>query len=259
MLNSIHTILKHKHNILSGVSLYGLCYNESMSDILCIATITLAGIVQASLQLGLGGLILLYHNSMGKHRRRKTRFLARNYIYGSCAITFLMVCTLCFLIGNFFDGALTTEWLTICVGIFAACGAAMWLFYFRRGKKTTELWLPKSFTRFIQKKARQTNDNVEAFSLGLLSSFAEMPFSLAIYFVVANCILNLSTPLQVVAATAYAIFTAAPLIVLKIHVKTGRNAVEAQQWRVKNKIFSRLFSGSAFMILAAFVLAYWVM
>ena len=230
-----------------------------MSDIVCIATIILAGITQASLQLGLGGLILLYHNSMGKHRRRKTRYLAKNYIIGSCAITFLMVCTFCFLIGNFFSGALTAEWLTICAGIFAACGAIMCALYYRKGKKSTELWVPRAFSRFIQKKARQTNDNVEAFSLGLLSSFAEMPFSLAIYFVVANCILNMSAGLQLVAVVGYAVLTAMPLIILKIHVKTGRSAVEAQKWRVHNKAFSKVFSGSAFMILAAFVIAYWVM
>ena len=250
---------KHKHDIFSGIYLYGLCYNESMSDIVCIATMILAGITQASLQLGLGGLILLYHNSMAKHRRKKTRFLARHYIYGSCAISFLMVCTLCFIIGNFFGGALVTEWLVICIGIFAACAMIMWLFYYRKGKKSTELWLPRPFTRFIQKKARTTNDTIEAFSLGLLSSFAEMPFSLAIYFVVANCILHLSGNLQVVAAVAYAVFTALPLIVLKFKIKNGQNAVEAQKWRVKNKAFSKVVSGSAFMLLAVFVLAYWVM
>lgn len=230
-----------------------------MSDIVCIATLILAGITQASLQLGLGGLILLYHNSLGKHRRRKTRFLAKNYIIGASAMTFLTVCAFCFLIGSFFDGAITTEWLTICVGIFAACGVIMLALYYRRGKKSTKLWLPNSFTRFIQKKARQTNDNVEAFSLGLLSNFAEMPFSLAINFVAANCILHMNGYMQVIAALGYTILTAVPLIALKIRVKTGRNAVEAQKWRVKNKAFSKIFSGSAFMILAAFVLAYWVM
>lgn len=230
-----------------------------MSDIISIATIILAGITQASLQLGLGGLILLYHNSLGKHRRKKTRYLAKNYIIGSCAMTFLMVCTLSFLIGNFFNGSLAPEWLTVCAGIFAACGGIMCLFYYRSGKRTTELWLPKSFTRFIQKKARQTNDNVEAFSLGLLSSFAEMPFSIAIYFVVANCILHMSGMLQIIAAVSYAIFTAIPLVILKVHVKTGRSAIDAQKWRVQNKAFSRIFSGGAFMILAMFIVAYWVM
>ena len=229
-----------------------------MSDIICIATIILAAITQASLQLGLGGLILLYHNSMGKHRRRKTRYLARNYILGSSAITFLFICTFCFLIGNFFNGALTIEWLVICIGIFVACGAIMWLFYYRKGKKTTELWLPRSFTRFIQKKARNTDDGIEAFSLGLLSSFAEMPFCFAIYFVVANCILHLSGQLQVLAICAYTICSALPLIILKIRVKSGRSAIEAQKWRLRNKAFAKVFSGSSFMLLAAFVLAYWV-
>ncbi len=226
---------------------------------MCIATVILAGITQASLQLGLGGLILLYHNSLGRHRRRKTRYLAKNYIIGSCAITFLMVCALCFLIGNFFSGALATEWLVICVGIMVASGLIMLLLYYRKGRKSTELWLPKSITRFIQRKARTTNDGIEAFSLGLLSSFAEMPFSLAIYFVVANCVLNMSAGWQVFAIVLYTILTAVPLVILKIFIKNGRNAVEAQKWRVNNKVFSKLFSGSAFMILAMFILAFWVM
>ena len=230
-----------------------------MSDIVCIATIILAGIAQASLQLGLGGLILLYHNSMGKHRRKKTRHLAKNYIIGASAMTFLMVCSLCFLIGNFFGGSLSVEWLVIFIGIFAACAAIMWLFYYRGGKRSTELWLPKSFTRFIQKKARNTNDNVEAFSLGLLSNFAEMPFSLAIYFVVANCILNMSSQLQIIAVLAYTAITIIPMMVLKLRVKTGKSTVEAQKWRIQNKAFSKVISGSSFMLLAIFVLAFWVL
>lgn len=230
-----------------------------MSDIACIATIILAGITQASLQLGLGGLVSLYHSSLGKHRRVKTRFLARHYIIGASAITFLMVCTFCFLIANLFHGSLSAEWLVVCIGIFAASGSVMYLLYYRQGKKTTELWLPKAFTRFIQRKARNTNDDVEAFSLGLLSAFAEMPLSIAIYFVVANCILHMSSSLQIVAVVAYTVLTAIPLIVLKFRIKTGRNAVEAQKWRIHNKAFSKIFSGSAFMLLAMFVLAYWVL
>ena len=230
-----------------------------MSDIVCIATLILAGITQASLQLGLGGLILLYHNSLGKHRRRRTKHLASNYIHGANAITFLSICALCFLIGNCFNGALATEWLVICVGVLISCGLVMWLLYYRKGDKTTELWLPRSITQFIRKKARKTDDSIEAFSLGFLSSFAEMPFNLAIYFVVANCILNLSAQWQILAVFTYTILTAIPLIVLKFLIKNGRSAVEAQKWRVQNKIFSRLFSGSAFTILAIFVLAYWVM
>ena len=230
-----------------------------MSDIACIATIILAGITQASLQLGLGGLVLLYHNSMGKHRRLKTRYLAKSYILGAGTISFLTICTFCFLIGNFFGGSLTTEWLLISIGIFAACGAVMWSLYYRKGQKSTELWLPKAFTRFMQRKMRRTNDGIEAFSLGLLSSFAEMPLSIALYFVSANCILHMSSHLQIIAALGYTIITIVPLAILKFNIKNGRSTIEAQKWRIKNKRFSKVFSGSAFMLLAMFVFAYWVM
>jgi hypothetical protein len=229
-----------------------------MSDIVCIATLVLAAIAQASLQLGIGGLILLYHNSLGKHRRRKTRFLARNYILGTCAISFLAICAFCFLIGNFFNGALRTEWLVICVGALVACAAIMWLFYYRGGKKSTELWLPKSVTNFIRRKARNTNDGIEAFSLGLLSGFAELPISIAICFVAANSILNLSAQWQVVAILSYILATTIPMLIIRLKIVSGQSAVDAQRWRVRNKAFARIISGSSFMLLAIFIVAFWV-
>lgn len=229
-----------------------------MSDLLCIATIALAGMVQSSLQLSLGGLILLYHASMGHHRRRKTRFLARHYILGAGVISFLMVCAMAFLISTSFDGALKTAYLIICVGIFLASALVMWTVYYRRGKNT-ELWLPRSFTRYIQRRAKTTNDNIEAFSLGILSSFAEMPLSIALYFVVANCILNLSAEFQIVAVLGYTVMSIVPLLILKLRVKTGRNVIEVQKWRVQNKAFARIISGSGFLVLAGFILTYWVM
>jgi hypothetical protein len=228
-----------------------------MSDLLCVATIVLVGLVQASLQLSLGGLILLYHASMGHHHRRKTRFLAKHYIIGAAVISFLMVCSIAFLISSLFDGALKTEYLTVCVGIFLGCAFIMWFLYFRRGNNT-ELWLPRSFTRFINRRAKATNDNIEAFSLGMLSSFAEMPLSIALYFVVANCILTMSDQYQIFAILGYTALSVLPLVILKLRIKCGRNVVDFQKARLRNKAYLRIISGSGFAVLAAFVWAYWV-
>ena len=228
-----------------------------MSDLLCIATIVLAGLVQASLQLSLGGLILLYHASMGHHRRRKTRFLAKNYLIGEAVISFLMVCALGFVVSTVFTGALKTEYLMISVGVFLASALVMWFFYYRRGHNT-ELWLPRSFTRFINRRAKATNDNIEAFSLGMLSSFAEMPLSIALYFVVANCVLSMSAQYQIFAILGYTLMSVFPLIILKLRVKSGRNVVDFQKARLRNKAYLRIISGSGFAVLAAFVWAYWV-
>ena len=42
----------------------------------------LAAVIHATLQLELGALLLLYHASLGKHVRKKTRNLVDSYIAG---------------------------------------------------------------------------------------------------------------------------------------------------------------------------------
>ena len=227
-----------------------------MSDLLSIATIILASIIQASLQLSLGGLVLLYHSSMGHHKRRKTRYLAKSYIWGAIAISFLFVCAGAFLIQNYIPKNAMQLWQVVCIGMLVACAAVMLLGYFRDGK-STELWLPKSVSRYISRRARNTNDNIEAFSLGMLSAFAELPITMAIYFVVANCIANTESPLLV--ALLYVTIIAIPMAILKISIKTGKNVIAAQKWRISNKRFIKIFSSGGFMILALFIMAFWVM
>ena len=226
-----------------------------MSDLLSIATIALAGIVQASLQLSLGGLVLLYHSSMGHHRRRKTRYLAKSYIWGALVISFLAVCAGAFLIEHTFQGVIAQEAVFVISGMLLASAIVMWLFYFRRGKQSTQTWLPKSLTRYITRRARATGDNIEAFSLGMLSSFVELPLTLAIYAVVANCLVSTTQPF--IALGVYLVIIAVPMVALKIRIKTGRNVAEVQRWRIRNKAFVRIISGRGFAILAAFILTYW--
>ena len=230
-----------------------------MSDLFNIAIVLLAGLTQASLQLSFGALILLYHSSIGKHSRDKTRFLAKSYIIGSGVISFLMVGTLAFILSTIFNGKIdATVTIMILVGILLASSVVMWKFYFRKGAKT-QLWLPRSFANFISKRARGTNDVIEAFSLGVLSSFAEMPISLALYVVAAYGILQMSGFWQVIALIAYALLSVMPLLVLKVRLKSGRNVVEVQRWRVSNKNFLKYFSCFSFITLAATILSFWVL
>jgi len=230
-----------------------------MSDLFNIAIILLAGLTQASLQLSFGALILLYHASIGKHRKLKTRYLSRSYIIGSGVVSFLMVGTIAFILSNIFNGkADASITLMILIGILLASSVIMWKFYYRKGAKT-QLWLPRSFASFISKRARSTDDVIEAFSLGILSSFAEMPISLALYVVAAYGILQMQGFWQVIALIAYALLSVSPLLILKLRIKTGRNVVEVQKWRVGNKNFLKHFSCFSFITLAATVLSFWVL
>ena len=226
-----------------------------MSDLLSIAVIALAGIVQASLQISLGGLVLLYHSSMGQHRRRKTRYLAKSYIWGALAISFLVVCAGAFVLERIFQGQIAREAVFVVSGMLLASAIVMWLLYYRRGRQSTQTWLPKSLTRYIARRARATSDNIEAFSLGMLSAFVELPLTIAIYAVVANCLISTTQPF--LALGIYLAVVALPMVLLKIRIKTGRNVAEVQRWRIQNKAFVRIISGSGFAVLAAVILTFW--
>jgi hypothetical protein len=210
------------------------------------------------LQLGLGCLLLLYHSSLGKHIRIKTRRLASNFILGISLMTILILSASCFFIATLAGGTLSLLELSAVVGILVALAFCAWFFYYKSGR-STELWLPKSVTRFINRRAKKTESNVEAFSLGLLASFAEIPFSLVLMLVAGNSILELGSIWQPVAIMGYTLVALSPLVILRVCVRRGKTVVDIQRWRTKNKNFFRTLLGIGFLTLAAFLVAFKLM
>lgn len=217
--------------------------------------VILAGLIHATLQLGVGTLLLLYHASLGKHIPKRTRGLVTNYILGNALLTALAVAGACFGVFVVCQGEMNPAMLTIVVGILIALAISIWAFYYRFGK-STELWLPKSISRYIDRRARLTNSNTEAFSLGMLACFAEAPFTVILIVVAANSVLGLPQALQLLAVAIYAALSVFSLVALRIAVRNGQTVVDIQKWRIKNKNFLRIISGVGFMVLAAFLLVF---
>ena len=61
-----------------------------MDMVIPFAEVLLAAAVHATLQLGLGAFLLLYHASLGKHIRQKTRNVVDSYIAGAGTMVFIM-------------------------------------------------------------------------------------------------------------------------------------------------------------------------
>ena len=112
------------------------------------SVIVLAALTHATLQLGLGGLLLLYHASLGKHIRKRTKSLASSYVAGVGMLVFLMLAAICFIIDRLFDQSLTEFWLSVLVAVLLSLAMVVWGFYYRLGKNT-ELWLPRVIAKFI--------------------------------------------------------------------------------------------------------------
>lgn len=218
----------------------------------------LAAVIHATLQLELGALLLLYHASIGKHVRKKTKYLVSSYISGIGTMILLGLATVAFMLDRYFGKALYAEELVIIVCMLVALAIIAWMFYYRRGK-STELWLPRSVARFIDKRAKLTNSNTEAFSLGLLTSLAEMPFALILLVVAANSILELPHLHQLIAIVVYTIIAVLPSVILRLAIRKGQTVVDIQRWRVKHKTFFRILTGVGFLALASFVFTFEVL
>lgn len=229
-----------------------------MEMIVPYSEVFLAAVIHATLQLELGALLLLYHASIGKHVRKKTKHLVSSYIAGIGTLVFLCLATTAFIFDRYFGKALYPEELVIIVGMLVALAIASWMFYYRRGR-STELWLPRSVARFIDRRAKATDSNNEAFSLGLLTSLAEMPFTLILFVVAANSILQLPQLHQILALALYTIIAILPPVVLRLAIRKGQTVVDIQRWRVKHKTFFRVLTGAGFLVLAFFLFTFEVL
>ena len=218
-------------------------------------TILLSATVHASLQLGLGALLLLYHASLGKHIKKKTKQLASNYILGTALLVALIVSATAFVIGTTTASSLSTEALAIIVGILLILAVIIWFFYYK-SRRSTELWLPKSVARYISGRAKLTESNTEAFSLGMLSSLAEMPFSMVLMILAGNSIIGLPVELQILGVLIYTFIAVLPLFILRFSIRRGNTVVDIQKWRMKNKEFLKVMTGVGFMTLAIFIVGF---
>lgn len=226
-----------------------------MEILVPFGVVVLAGLIQASMQLNLGTLLLLYHASLGKHIKRKTRHIVDTYITGVAILVILMLATLVFILDRYFGGALYVEEIVIVITMMVAVAVLIWMFYYRSGR-STELWLPRSVAKFIDRRAKLTDSNVEAFSLGALTSLAEMPFTLILLIVTANSILTLPALEQLIAVLLYAVITIVPLMIFRLAIRRGQSVVSIQRWRIKHKNFLRFLTGLGFIILGFFIFTF---
>lgn len=221
-----------------------------------LSIIILGGLVTASLQLPLGTLLLLYHASLGKNIRKKTKTLASSFISGVTLMNFLLLGTALFLIASLTStGVLPDLGHVIIFGLLVTLGIIAWSFYYKR-KGSTELWLPRRLAKFIDSRAKLTNDPSEAFSLGLLVPLSEILFALPLLVLAGDAILRLDLLFQAVGLVIFTIFGTVPMLALRLSIRKGHNVAEVQRWRLKNKNFFRFFTGAGFIVLAAFLFAF---
>ena len=224
-------------------------------DILTSLTIVaFAALIHASFQLSVSVLTLLSGHAIGaKKSRARVLSLTTSYTTGAGIMTLLILSlTSLVFLHSFGTEIPLLVWALVC-GLVFGIGVAVWLFYYRRRTDGTELWIPRSFAKFLNQRSKKTNQSAEAFSLGLTSVIAELVFIIPTVAITALVLIDLPGIWQLVGIGIYTVISLLGLLIVWSLVGSGKSLARIQKWRTENKRFLQFSSGSALIVLGFFV------
>ena len=225
-----------------------------MDVITSLAVVAFAALIHASFQLSVSVLTLLRGHTIGARKSRaRVLSLTASYVTGAGVMTILLLSFISLIFLHVFGvNAPLIIWAIVC-GLVLGIGIAVWLFYYRKGKVGTELWIPRGFAKHLTDRSKATHHSAEAFSLGLTSVIAELLFIIPCLTIAALVIINLPSPWQLAALGIYAVISLAGLLLVWSLIGSGKSLSTIQKWRESNKRFLQFSGGSALVVLGFFV------
>ncbi len=224
-----------------------------MDTFTALACIALAALIHASFQLSVSVVTLLSGHTAGKRiTPKKSLRLVGAFLGGAVTTTALLTFTALYLVDTLplWNDSLTVWAITS--GALIGVGLAVWIFYYRR-KTGTSLWIPRSFARFLDKRVRTTTLGAEAFSLGLTTVIAELPFIVAPLAAAAFAMYSLPPSWQLYGALGYIVLASLSIFVVTVLIGSGHNLSHIQRWRERNKRFLQFAAGAGLIILGFFL------
>lgn len=225
-----------------------------MDILTSLAIVGFAALIHASFQLSVSVLTLLSGHAIGsKKSHARLVKLTTSYTTGAGVMTLLLLALTSLIFLHAFGTTIPLlVWALVC-GLVLGIGIAVWLFYYRRGTKGTELWLPRAFAKFLTERSKKTNQSAEAFSLGLTSVIAELIFIIPTVAIAALVLIELPPVWQLVGIGVYTLISLLGLLIVWSLIGSGRSLARIQKWRVENKRFLQFSSGGALIVLGFFV------
>lgn len=225
-----------------------------MNILLPLAVIAISALIHASFQLSVSVLTLLRGHAIGQARSRAHIIrLTFSFISGSLVMIILALSTVCLVLLHLFGSEVPLLAWAVSCGLAMGTGIAVWLFYYRRNRPGTELWIPRAFADHLIRRSKVTRSSVEAFSLGLTSIVAEGLFFLPSVLLAGLALLALPGIWQLLGIVLYALVSILGLVFVWAALGSGHSLSRIQRWRENNKRFLQFSAGSALIILSFFV------
>ena len=225
-----------------------------MDTFTSLAIVGFAALIHASFQLSVSVLTLLSGHAIGsKSSHARVIKLTTSYTTGAGVMTLLLLSFASLLFLDIFGTqAPLIVWALVC-GLVLGIGIAVWLFYYRRGTKGTELWIPRGFAKYLTDRSKKTSHSAEAFSLGITSVIAELIFIIPTVAIAALVLIELPSVWQLVGIGIYTVISLFGLFIVWSLIGRGRSLARIQKWRTDNKRFLQFSAGSALVVLGFFV------
>lgn len=225
-----------------------------MDTLTSLAIVGFAALIHASFQLSVSVLTLLSSHAIGAQKsQHRVKRLTTSFMFGAGVMTLLLLSFVSLIFLHIFGTNVPLlVWALVC-GLVLGIGIAVWLFYYRRGSKGTELWIPRSFADFLNTRSKKTHQSAEAFSLGVTSVLAELIFIVPTLAIAALVLLGLPSMWQLVGIALYTSISLLGLLIVWSLISRGNSLAPIQKWRIENKGFLQFSSGSALIVLGFFV------
>lgn len=225
-----------------------------MDIVTSLSIVAFAALIHASFQLSVSVLTLLSSHTIGaKKSRARVLSLTASFVTGAGVMTLLGLSFVALIFLQLFGVAVPLlAWAIVC-GLVFGIGIAVWLFYYRKGKPGTELWIPRAFAKHLNNRSKATHHSAEAFSLGLTSVVAEIIFIIPCFAIAALALVDLPVVWQFAGLAIYTVISLASLLLVWSLVGSGKSLSSIQKWREANKRFLQFSAGSALVVLGFFV------
>lgn len=233
-----------------------------MSVLSSVGIVILAMVIMASLQLLPGIFALFYHYSLGKYGESKASSFSLFFIIGTEITSAFLFMSAFYIAYVLFLNDLSPRnniltWILI--GILIALFAISFFFYYRRPhSKDTQLFIPRSFAKNLDLRAKTAKSPSDAFVLGALANVYELPFTLPLYLVTATEIMHMHTEYFAddLLTILYILVSTIPLICLYYSFRSGHNLADIQRSRVRDKTFHRILISLSYFTIAILIICF---
>ncbi len=216
-----------------------------------VTVLGVTAVLYGSFQAGVSVLTSLSLHHLGFKRSHTSLLrLCASYVLGAFATSLTLIWALTYVLGLIQRPA-PLVWAAISsYGV--AVGIIVLLFYFRSGPGTM-LWLPRGIADFLQTRAKKTGSAIESFSLGIMTSVAELPFIIAPLLIVSMLLRGQATINHTLGSLAFSVVATVPLTIILVLIGGGMKISRIQKWRETNKGFLQFTAGAGLIIVSIYL------